>query len=100
MRKFNVCTLLVMLLLSNAGQANSDVERDALKRVVKELELVESMLTEAERYKKPGEPDQFVYDDAKHDVRLLISGIKSHLNGEFNALYKREPFRLETKGQY
>lgn len=59
--------------------ADSDGERAALERLVKEITLLEPLAEEAERQADPADRSHFAYDWFRQDLETMKTGIRQHL---------------------
>jgi len=76
--------LIVVLVLSPVLYADPDAEREALARIVHELQTVESLITKAQaQAQAQSDHDvrvRFQYDWLRSDVTLMKDGIQSHID--------------------
>ena len=80
MRILFILTPLVFGLPGPLAFADADAEREALARIIHELELLEPLLVEA---KAAGDPDariHFRYDWLKKDLERVRQGIQEHID--------------------
>lgn len=72
--------LIIGLLMTPALYADADAERDALTRIVHELQAVESLITKAQSQADNDARVRFQYDWLRQDVNLLKDGIQAHID--------------------
>lgn len=71
--------LMVPMLAGTTANADSDGERAALERLVKEIQLLEPLVQEAERQADPADRSRFAYDWLREDLERMKTGIRQHL---------------------
>ncbi len=72
--------LIIGLLMTPALYADADAERDALTRIVHELQAVESLITKAQSQADNDARVRFQYDWLRHDMAMLKDGIQAHID--------------------
>lgn len=72
--------LIFGLVMTPALYADPDAEREALARIVHELQAVESLITKAQAQAVNDTRVQFQYDWLRSDVTLMKDGIQSHID--------------------
>jgi RAQPRD family integrative conjugative element protein len=72
--------LIIGLLMTPALYADADAERDALTRIIHELQAVESLITKAQSQADNDARVRFQYDWLRHDVNLMKDGIQAHID--------------------
>ena len=80
MRTTVLIGVIGIALQSPSAFADADAEREALARIIHELELLEPLLVEA---KAAGDPDariHFRYDWLKKDLERVRQGIQEHID--------------------
>ena len=91
--------LFILLGLSaNSAHASSELETKALERIVDELKVVIEMVDEAQLLQRPGEMASFQYRPLKRDLNVVIDGINTHIDEQFDTTYKRIPLFAESSG--
>ena len=60
--------------------ADADAEREALARIMRELELLDPLLAEAEAAADPDARIHFRYDWLKQDLERVRQGIAEHID--------------------
>jgi RAQPRD family integrative conjugative element protein len=60
--------------------ADADAERDALARLVHELESLEPLIVEASQAADPDARIRFQYDWLRHDLETVRHGIEAHID--------------------
>jgi RAQPRD family integrative conjugative element protein len=66
--------------MTPALYADADAERDALTRIIHELQAVESLITKAQSQADNDARVRFQYDWLRHDVNLMKDGIQAHID--------------------
>ena len=72
--------LIIRLAMAPALYADADAEREALTRIVHELQAVESLITQAQAQADNDARVRFQYDWLRHDVNLMKDGIQAHID--------------------
>lgn len=72
--------LFLGLTVAPAALANTDVEREALAKLIHELTALESLIQQAESNAAPDARIRFRYDWLRQDLKHLKDGIQSHLD--------------------
>ena len=67
-------------LQSSLGLADADAEREALARVIHELELLEPLIAEAETAADPDVRIHFHYEWLRKDLESVREGIQEHID--------------------
>lgn len=80
MRILTLFTVLVFGLQSPLGLADADAEREALARIIHELELLEPLLAEAKTAADPDVRIHFHYEWLKKDLERVRQGIQEHID--------------------
>lgn len=78
--------LVGLLVLGNAALAAADAEREALARLILEVEALEPLVTRAESQASPDTRIRFRYDWLRQDLERIRAGIQEH-----NAAPRTEP---------
>ena len=71
------------------------MEREALARVAKELQLIKTMIEKAEQHKDKNAVRSFRYDALNSDIEGMIEGIYTHLHRPSRLPKRIEPLVLE-----
>ena len=79
-RHRQIVGLIVGLAIAPALYADADAERDALTRIIHELQAVESLITKAQSQADNDARVRFQYDWLRHDVNLMKDGIQAHID--------------------
>jgi RAQPRD family integrative conjugative element protein len=74
-----VVGVLAGILLISPATADSDAERGALARLIRELEALEPLIDEAERHADRYTRARFAYDWLRGDLERMKAGIRAHL---------------------
>jgi RAQPRD family integrative conjugative element protein len=72
--------LMIGLALTPGVYADPDAEREALARIVHELQTVESLISKAQAQADNDVRVRFQYDWLRSDVTLMKDGIQSHID--------------------
>ena len=80
MRTFFLLGAFVIGLLSPLAYADADGEREALARIIHELELLKPLLVEAKAAADPDARIHFRYDWLKKDLERIRRGIQAHID--------------------
>lgn len=72
--------LTIGLAMAPALYADADAERDALTRIIHELQAVESLITKAQSQADNDARVRFQYDWLRHDMNLMKDGIQAHID--------------------
>lgn len=88
-----VATLLVPLSISHPVAADPDAEREALARVIHELEALDPLIQRAEAAASPDARIRFRYDWLRQDLSRVRSGIQEHLDAPRNEPRHVPPLR-------
>ena len=74
---------VALIALQGAGVlADADAERDALARLVHELESLEPLIVEASRATDPDARIRFQYDWLRDDLETVRRGIEAHIDAQ------------------
>lgn len=71
---------IIGLMLTPALYADPDAEREALARIVHELQAIESLITKAEANADNDSRVRFQYHWLRHDLDQVKDGIQSHID--------------------
>ena len=80
MRTIFILGTIVIGLHCPLTLADADAEREALARIVQELELLAPLLAEAEAAADPDARIHFRYDWLKKDLERVRQGIEEHID--------------------
>ncbi len=72
--------LIIGFAMAPALYADADAEREALTRIVHELQGVESLITKAQAQADNDARVRFQYDWLRHDMDMLKNGIQAHID--------------------
>ena len=75
-----ICLAIVVALAASDVNADAHSERDALARVVHELDLLKPLIDAAEAEANPDARVRFRYDWLRADLRQVESGIQDHID--------------------
>ena len=84
----------VLIVLQGAGVlAGADAERNALGRLVHELESLEPLIVEASRAADPDARIRFQYDWLRDDLETVRRGIEAHIDAAATKPHAVAPLR-------
>lgn len=75
------------------AHADDDVEREALARIVHELEVLQTLIDRAELVADPDARVHFRYDWLREDLERVRKGIQEHIDAPRNEPRAVEPLR-------
>lgn len=91
-----LATGVVMVTLTPTAFADRDAEREALSRLVHELEALHALVDQAEAHADRDARIRFEYDWLRHDLERVRNGIREHLRAP-----RAQPRRVEPlQGDY
>jgi len=73
-----------MLCIAGFTQADPDAEREALARVIHEIQALEPLIATAESQALPDARIRFRYDWLRRDLRRIREGIQDHIDAPRN----------------
>ena len=79
-RHRQIVGLIVGLAMTPALYADTDAEREALTRIVHELQLIDSLITKAQAQADNDARVRFQYDWLRQDMDMLKDGIQAHID--------------------
>ena len=79
-RHRQIVGLIIGLAMAPALYADADAEREALTRIVHELQAVESLITQAQAQADNDARVRFQYDWLRRDMDMLKDGIQAHID--------------------
>lgn len=79
-RRRHIFGLIIGLALTPVLHADPDAEREALARIVHELQAIESLITKAEANADNDSRVRFQYQWLRHDLDQVKDGIQSHID--------------------
>lgn len=82
-----------LLLLGNTALADPEAEREALARLIHEIEALEPVIATAESQASPDARIRFRYDWLRQDLERVRAGIQEHIDAPRNAPRKVPPLR-------
>ena len=80
MRKMLLLGAFAIALQSPLAFADADAEREALARIIHELELLQPLLAEAKAAADPDARIHFRYDWLRQDLERVRQGIREHID--------------------
>ena len=72
--------LIIGLVVTPAAFANADAEREALAKVIHELNALDSLINRAEDNAEQDSRIRFRYDWLRQDLKQIKDGIQSHID--------------------
>ena len=72
--------LIIGLVVTPAAFANADAEREALAKVIHEINALESLIKRAEANAEQDSRIRFRYDWLRQDLKQITDGIQSHID--------------------
>ena len=72
--------LIIGLVVTPAAFADADAEREALAKVIHELNALESLIKRAEANAEPDSRIRLRYDWLRQDLKQIKDGIQSHID--------------------
>jgi len=75
-----ICLAIVLALVAIGVDADAHSEREALARVVNELDALKPLIDAAEAEANPDARVRFRYDWLRADLRQIESGIQDHID--------------------
>lgn len=69
-----------LLLLGNTALADPDAEREALARLIHEMEALEPLIATAESQASPDARIHFRYEWLRQDLKQIRTGIQEHID--------------------
>jgi RAQPRD family integrative conjugative element protein len=88
-----VAAVLTPLPTSPAHAADPDAERDALARLIHEIEALDPLILRAEANATPDARIRFRYDWLRQDLSRIRSGVQDHLDAPRNEPRHVRPLR-------
>jgi RAQPRD family integrative conjugative element protein len=86
-------SLVGLLLLGNTAVADPDAEREALARLIHEIEALAPRIATAESQASPDARIRFRYDWLRQDLERIRAGIQEHIDAPRNEPRKVSPLR-------
>ena len=77
-------SIVGLLLLANTALADPDGERDALARLIHEIEALQPLIATAESQASPDARIRFRYDWLRQDLERIRAGIQEHIDAPRN----------------
>ena len=88
-----LASLVGLLLLGSTALADPDAEREALARLIHEIEALEPIIATAESQATPDARIRFRYDWLRQDLERIRAGIQEHIDAPRNEPRKVPPLR-------
>ena len=89
---FGLGALLVLIVYSSA-QADVESEREILAHLVHELDVLETLIEQAERAADPDARVRFRYDWLRQDLKRVRQGVDEHINARRTGPRTVKPLR-------
>lgn len=93
MRSLLFIGLTCVSLCCPSAHADGDAEREALSRLVHELEILQTLIDRAELSADADARIRFRYDWLRQDIKCVSSGIQAHIDAPRNESRTVEPLR-------
>ena len=94
---FGMCPLVVLTaglcFLGTTALADPDAEREALARLIHEIEALKPLVETAESQASPEARIRFRYDWLRQDLERIRAGIQEHIDAPRNEPRKVPPLR-------
>ncbi|MGE3703313.1 MAG: RAQPRD family integrative conjugative element protein [Hyphomicrobiaceae bacterium] len=84
---------LLALVMAAPAFADADAERDALARLIHEIEALEPVIATAESQASPDARIRFRYDWLRQDLERIRAGVQEHIDAPRNEPRKVPPLR-------
>lgn len=84
---------LLALVMAAPAFADADAERDALARLIHEIEALEPVIATAESQATPEARIRFRYDWLRQDLERIRAGVQEHIDAPRNEPRKVPPLR-------
>jgi len=88
-----LASFVSLLVLSSAALADPDAEREALARLIHEIEALEPLIATAESQASPDARIRFRYDWLRQDLERIRAGVQEHIDAPRNEPRKVPPLR-------
>ena len=72
--------LIIGLVVTPAAFADADAEREALAKIIHELNALDSLIKRAEANAEQDSRIRFRYDWLRQDLKQITDGIQSHID--------------------
>lgn len=82
-----------LMFLGNTALAGPDAEREALARLIHEIEALEPVIATAESQASPDARIRFRYDWLRQDLERIRAGMQEHIDAPRNEPRKVPPLR-------
>ena len=76
----SIVSLTVVVALSCSAQAEVSAEREALAKLLHELQLIETWIAQAEGEREKDTRIHFRYDWLRQDIASIKTGIQEHIS--------------------
>jgi RAQPRD family integrative conjugative element protein len=77
---WQIISFIMGLAITPAMHANVDAEREALARIIHELQAIESLIDKAQAQSEKDTRIRFQYQWLRQDLNQIKSGIRSHID--------------------
>ena len=85
--------LAAVVFMGGSAVADSDAEREALARLIHEIEALEPLIATAESQASPDARIRFRYDWLRQDLARIRAGVQEHIDAPRNEPRKVPPLR-------
>ena len=77
---WQIISFIMGLSIAPAMHADADAEREALARIIHELQAIESLIDKAEAQSDKDTRIRFQYQWLRQDIHQITNGIQSHID--------------------
>ncbi len=77
---WQIISFIMGLAIAPAMHADADAEREALARIIHELQAIESLIDKAQAQSEKDTRIRFQYQWLRQDLNQIKSGIQSHID--------------------
>jgi len=92
-RKVALVAALACTVWLQSAMADPDAEREALARLIHEIEALEPVIAKAESQASPDARIRFRYDWLRQDLARIRAGVQEHIDAPRNEPRKVPPLR-------
>lgn len=93
MRSLSYLGVILAFFFVSSAHADGDAEREALVRLVHELEVLQTLIDHAEQAADADARVHFRYDRLRQDLERVRSGIQEHIEAPRNEPRSVKPLR-------
>ena len=84
-----------MVTFSHVSLASSEVEKDELKRVIKELKYLEADVSKISQLRRADDTEAFNYEALAQDLKAVREAVERHVAAPSRQPRKLQPLKLE-----